>query len=379
MQGKRTRALDSRGRPVPGLYVRDGRFIAGFRCPQTDKWRMQTLQAETLTEAKRERESILSALREQRLAAPDAVRFVDLFHEAQNARTLSERTKAHEQHLLDRHLADLKDRRAQEVKPTDVAAVLRRMRKTYAPWTCTAVYRIMSRSFAIGVRRGVLTRSPIDGLAASERPSPKNKKKIAVLEPATIEQLVNAGGSIRWQAALALAAYGGLRLGEIRALKWSNIDLEAGVVKIEQSMLPDGTAKAPKTEAGVREVPMLPALRRRLVAWKVKAPHPRDDHLVIGTADRNPVAERHLRRALDAAKLTAKMDGGGDRLSWHSLRHSFASMLATDLELPATTLARLTGHADAGFTLKVYARDSRDVSVVAADVLKRAAGARVAG
>ena len=31
MQGKRTRALDSRGRPVPGLYVRDGRFIAGFK------------------------------------------------------------------------------------------------------------------------------------------------------------------------------------------------------------------------------------------------------------------------------------------------------------------------------------------------------------
>src|SRR6516165_8754645 len=90
MQGKRTRALDSRGRPVPGLYVRDGRFIAGFRCPQTDKWRMQTLSAETLTDAKRERESILSALREQRLAAPDAVRFVDLFHEAQNARTLSD-------------------------------------------------------------------------------------------------------------------------------------------------------------------------------------------------------------------------------------------------------------------------------------------------
>jgi integrase len=40
------------------------------------------------------------------------------------------------------------------------------------------------------------------------------------------------------------------------------------------------------------------------------------------------------------------MDG---RLSMHSLRHSFASMLATDLELAATTLARLTGHADAGF------------------------------
>ena len=53
-QGPRTRALDSRGRPVPGLYVRDGRFIEGFQ--QNDSWKMQTLAAKTLTDAKRERE-----------------------------------------------------------------------------------------------------------------------------------------------------------------------------------------------------------------------------------------------------------------------------------------------------------------------------------
>jgi hypothetical protein len=52
-------------------------------------------------------------------------------------------------------------------------------------------------------------------------------------------------------------------------------------------------------------------------------------------------------------------------------------MLATDLALPATTLAELVGHADAGFTLKVYARDGRDTATVVKDVLARAAGAGV--
>lgn len=52
-------------------------------------------------------------------------------------------------------------------------------------------------------------------------------------------------------------------------------------------------------------------------------------------------------------------------------------MLATDLELPATTLARLIGHADAGFTLRVYARDARDEAAVVNDVLSRAAGAGI--
>jgi hypothetical protein len=52
-------------------------------------------------------------------------------------------------------------------------------------------------------------------------------------------------------------------------------------------------------------------------------------------------------------------------------------MLATDLELPATTLAELVGHADAGFTLRVYARDGRDTAAVVDDVLGRAMKAHV--
>ena len=75
--------------------------------------------------------------------------------------------------------------------------------------------------------------------------------------------------------------------------------------------------------------------------------------------------------------MTIVVIGFMPRLPWHSLRHSYASMLATDLELPATTLARLTGHADAGFTLRVYAMDRRDETTVVEDVLARAAGAGI--
>ena len=140
-------------------------------------------------------------------------------------------------------------------------------------------------------------------------------------------------------------------------------------------MLPDGTPKAPKTVAGERAVPLVPALRRLLVQWKLLAPRSRDHDLVICTADARPVSDRNLRRVLDGAKTTAGLASGEHRLSWHSLRHSLASILATDLALPATTLARLTGHADAGFTLRVYARDSRDDMAVTQDVLARAGAA----
>jgi integrase len=377
MQGQRTRALDSRGRPVPGLYVRDGRFIAGYKLDS--RWTMKTLDADTLTEARRERSSLIAGLREGRIAAPATATFADVFSEHQASRNLSERTQAHERHLLNRHLRTMKSRRVQDVTSSEVARTLRELRAKYAPWTCVAVYRLLAGTFALGVRRGILTRSPMDGLAPSERPKQRNKKRVAVLEPETIAKLVAAGTSERWRAAIGLAGYAGLRLGEIRALTWADVDLKANTVTVRRSMLPDGTAKAPKTDAGARTVPILPALRRLLLAWKVRSPDKRPHEFVIGTADAKPVAERNMRRALEdaKAKLYPGIATADERLSWHSLRHSFASMLATDLEVPATTLARLTGHADAGFTLRVYARDGRDDASLVEDVLARAAGAKV--
>ena len=124
--------------------------------------------------------------------------------------------------------------------------------------------------------------------------------------------------------------------------------------------------------AGTRSVPWLPALRRRLIEWKIEAPHSGAADLVLGTADGKPIAERNANRALAAAKTAAKLGEVDGRLSWHSLRHAFASLCATDLDLPATTLARLIGRTNAGYTLKVYARDGRSDASVVKDILGRA-------
>jgi integrase len=274
-------------------------------------------------------------------------------------------------------LSALKSRRVQTVTASELARLLREMRTTYSPWTCVAVFRILAGTFSLALRRGLVTRSPIDGLAPSERPKQRNARRVAVLDAETMDKLIRAGSSERWRAALGLAGYAGLRLGELRALTWGDFDLDAGTLTVRRSLLPDGTPKAPKTEAGERTVPLLPALRRLLVAWKLRSPHARTDELVIATAEGKPVSERNLRRALEDAKRAAGLAETDERLSWHSLRHSFASLLATDLELPATTLARLTGHSDAGFTLRVYARDGRDEAAVVEDVLARASGAGV--
>ena len=53
-------------------------------------------------------------------------------------------------------------------------------------------------------------------------------------------------------------------MGEIRGLRWGDVDLDARTITVARSLLPDGTPKATKTEAGTRAVPILDALDRRL-------------------------------------------------------------------------------------------------------------------
>ena len=324
--------------------------------------------------ARRERDGVLAGLREGRTRAPSATTFGSLFADWQDARDLSERTRKHERDLLGWHLSAVKGRLAQDVTATDCGRLLRRLRERYSEWTCVAVYRILRGTFAHGVRRGILARSPVDGLAPSEIPKQRNARPVAVLDAERLAALVAAGSSARWRTALGLAGFAGLRVAEIRALRWSDVNLDTGTIAVTRSMLRDGAEKAPKTAAGVRAVPILPALRRLLIAWRLASPHTRPGDFVIGTADGGPVQERNVRRALESAKAAAGLKDTDGRLSLHALRHSCLSALATG-GLAPTTLAEVAGHSDPGFTLRCYSRDGRDESAVVVDVLARASGA----
>jgi integrase len=109
---------------------------------------------------------------------------------------------------------------------------------------------------------------------ASVRPKQRNQTRIRRLDATEMSTLVAAGSSERWRVAIALAGYAGLRLGELRGLRWSDIDLEENQLTVSRALLPKGEAKPPKTEAGKREVPLFPELRRALVAWKLRSPGP---------------------------------------------------------------------------------------------------------
>lgn len=148
----------------------------------------------------------------------------------------------------------------------------------------------------------------------------------------------------------------GLRLGEVRGLRWDDVHLEQNTISVSRSLLPDGTPKEPKSAAGKRTVPLFPELRRLLVAWKVRSGHTQPGDLVVATADGKPVSERNLRRVLEDAKTAAGLDGGDGRLSWHSLRHSAGSVWLTEYGLAVTTVSAMMGHSTPAIFADVLAR-----------------------
>ena len=87
--------------------------------------------------------------------------------------------------------------------------------------------------------------------------------------------------------------------------------------------------RLPKTEAGAARSRCPRVLPERSSPGAQVTPTDPDDY-VICTHDGGDVAERNLRRALEAAKTKAKLDGGEMLLSWHSLRHSAGSIWLTE-------------------------------------------------
>jgi len=154
------------------------------------------------------------------------------------------------------------------------------------------------------------------------------------------------------RAILATLAFAGLRIGELLELRWRDVDLASGTLSVGRS----------KTDAGVRDVALLPLLRDELLALKA-ARDPELDELVFGTTHRTPqsasnVRQRVLHRSVTRAnKLLAKRNAAPlpEALTLHSLRRTYASVLFALGRTAPEVMAQL-GHTDARLTLRVYAR-----------------------
>jgi integrase len=226
-----------------------------------------------------------------------------------------------------------------------------------SPNTVHLTHTILRRALKVAVQRRRLKMNPA-GTESMDAP-PRSEKEVEPIPPAEVEKILAAAEGTpygaRWSVALAL----GLRPGEALGLRWTDVDLEEGVLRVRQQMQrvtgKGLVASEPKSEKGKRPMKLPATLVAELKAHRrmqnearlLAGDHWTDTGLVFTLADG---------RAVDA-KL--------DRRRWHTLleragvpsrrlydaRHSAGTMLLLKGVAPRVAMA-LLGHSQISMTMR---------------------------
>jgi integrase len=192
---------------------------------------------------------------------------------------------------------------------------------------------------------------PRNPAAEVERPRYRVSDDLDAFSPEEVHALVRAAASEQDATIFMTAAFTGLRLGELLALQWRDIDFAGEVVRVRRSYNSHGGLGTPKS-GRVRSVPMVPDVGRVLASLAKRNDFTGDEELVFpgdfgSFQDASALRDRY-KAALKRADLRP--------LRFHDLRHTFGTLAVRRAEVPA--VQAWMGHSDIQTTMRyVHHRD----------------------
>lgn len=169
----------------------------------------------------------------------------------------------------------------------------------------------------------------------------------------------------------------GARIGEVHGLRWSDIDFNKNVVRIERSRIASeghGTyEKKPKTRTSKRNIPLPKSLVEDLIKyqnWFREADDKFDEHLdstyIVSNVYRQPAGIGVVRQWLDKFEK----DNGFKHVCCHGLRHTYCSVLLTQ-RVPIQTVTKYLGHSESTVTLEVYSHFIKNSDIHASEIINK--------
>lgn len=156
---------------------------------------------------------------------------------------------------------------------------------------------------------------------------------------------------------ILLCLYTGLRIGEICAIKWSDIDLENGIIQVNKTIQriqnTDKESKTktkiiidiPKTGNSIRDIPIQEHIKNILKCHKIKY----NEHTYLLTGNMNYIEPRALqykfKKYLEEAEI--------NNINFHALRHTFATR-AIESGIDIKSVSEILGHSTVSMTLEKY-------------------------
>jgi integrase len=191
------------------------------------------------------------------------------------------------------------------------------------------------------IRRDIVSFDPTEGLEL-RRPHGKRERVASPSEAAELLAALPDGERALW----ATAFFAGLRRGELRALRCSDLDLEQKVIRVRRGWDAVEGEQDGKSDAASRDVPILDSLSS-VLASHLLASRRRDGDLVFGRSATDAFVPSTVRsRALKAWE-------GREPIGLQEARHTFASLLI-EAGVNPKVLSTLMGHAAISITFDVY-------------------------
>ena len=232
------------------------------------------------------------------------------------------------------------------------------------------IHVVLSKALKDALRKGLVGRN-VCQLVEPPRPG---RYEVDAPDPGSIARILDLARQTPYHAAFHVLAFCGLRRGEAIAMKWTNVDLERGIMSVvatAQRLKGRGVVSQPtKSAAGRRGIALdantvnvLRAHKAAQAEYRLRLGPLYDDHgLVFGGPSGRPLDPAVLTRNFE--KLAKKAGISGLRL--HDLRHGHASGLIKAGVHPRVVQDRL-GHASSAFTMQVYGHVAAGLQADAAD------------
>lgn len=267
---------------------------------------------------------------------------------------------------------DLGDIQIDEITAADVQRVILRMKgQGYSAKTVKTAKTVanMIMNYALTQIPPLIRFNPVSAVSIP-RGLPRTKRKAPEED---IRSIIDANVRTAYFGLYPyFLTYTGCRRGEALAVTWDDIDFQAKIIRIDKSYtFPNGMPqlKEPKTEAGIRTIPLFPQLEKELLFVKPEVPKP--GTIIFGMPGNKPMSENAFRRhwthwaqdvglASDSPTQTKGKNGRMyDKHNWkatvtpHQLRHLFVT-LCYEAGIDAETTKTWAGHSDISVTLSIY-------------------------
>jgi integrase len=240
------------------------------------------------------------------------------------------------------------------IRPRDVTAYVTEALERFAPKTVQLHLNVLHDLLSTAKAEELIESNPTDGI---ERPKAK-RPRWRILEPAEVSRVAKAFTDERARAIFMTLILTGIRRSELQALRWRDVDLIEGVLRVRES----------KTESGERAIALSPALAEELWQLRRRSDFQGDDEFVFAHPTRGTKLNRNW--YADEFGKALKTAGIADHVrAFHDARHASLTNGAAAGESPIALMTR-AGHSSMG-TTKLYLHLAGTVFRDEAETLER--------